>query len=337
MDREPTWPREHTGVQEKQAETGDGRTSFPGISYRAYEHPLALAAMVAMRHIKGFDAAISAMNKVVGEPIIRMQYLASAVRVGPRQLNSLHMIKEEAVRILDLVDAPELYVCNIGGANAFTMGINRPFIVVTAGLLDLMDENELRFVIGHELGHVLSGHALYHSMAHVLATGTDLFGALPIAGAAAEGIKAGLREWRRKSELSCDRAGLLVAQDTTAAIAALMKLAAGSRASDMSADEFLQQATEFELDNTGIKNRIFKYLIPHETHPIVVLRAVELDRWVRTGEYARILEQGDYELRSDDDTTRSPSTIRSAIEKTKKTQQQRTADRRLRRTGQAPG
>jgi Zn-dependent protease with chaperone function len=337
MEKEPARPPEHDEAGGKPAGAKNSRVSFPEISYRAYEHPLALAAMATMRRIKGFDAALAAMNRVVGEPIIRMQYLASAVRVGPRQFSSLHAIKEEAVEILDFDDAPELYVCNIGGANAFTMGINRPFIVVTASLLDLMDENELRFVIGHELGHALSGHALYHSMAHVLATGTGLISSFPIAGAAAEGIEAGLREWRRKSELSCDRAGLLVSQDVTAAIGALMKLAAGSRAADMNAEEFLHQATEFELDIRGIRNRIYKFLIPRETHPIVVLRAAELDRWVRTGGYATIVEEGQYELRSEDDQTSTSSTFRSAWDKAKETRQQRIADRTLRRTGQAPG
>jgi Zn-dependent protease with chaperone function len=307
---------------------------FPGISHRAYEHPLALTALTTMRRMKGFDTVLKAMNAMVGEPMVRMQHLTSAVRVGPRQFSSLHAIKDEAVGILDLDDAPELYVRNIGGANAFTMGISRPFIVVTAGLLDLMDENELRFVIGHELGHVLSGHALYHTLAHILASG--VLGAFPAVGVAADGIEAGLREWGRKSELSCDRAGLLVAQDSTAAIAALMKLASGSRAPDMCAEEFLQQAAEFELDTTGVKNRILKFLLPRDSHPILVLRAAELDRWVRTGGYERIVGQGDYAFRADDADATVRATFREQIAAAKQNRQQKITDRRLRQSGRAP-
>ncbi len=333
MDAESVTPRDKGTASEKLTPAGNGRARFPGISYRAYEHPLALAALVAMRKAKGFDVTLSAINRTVAEPIIRMQFLASAVRVSPRQFGSLHAIKQEAVEILDLDDAPELYVCNITDSNAFTMGMSRPFIVVTSGLLDLMDERELRFVIGHELGHVLSGHALYHSMAHILANSTEFFTSIPFVGLAHKGIDAGLREWHRKSELSCDRAGLLVAQDTAAATGALMKLAAGSRASDMDAEEFLQQAAEFEFDITGVKNRIFKLMLPRETHPILTLRATELDRWVRLGEYARIAEDREYQRRSEDDQTSGRSAFKDARDKAKAARVQRIADREQRRTG----
>ena len=48
--------------------------------------------------------------------------------------------------------------------NAMAIGKDKPFIVVTTGLVNLHDEEELRWVIGHELGHILSGHAVYRTM-----------------------------------------------------------------------------------------------------------------------------------------------------------------------------
>ena len=44
------------------------------------------------------------------------------------------------------------------------LGTDKPFIVITTGMVDLMDEEEIRFIIGHELGHVLSGHSVYRTM-----------------------------------------------------------------------------------------------------------------------------------------------------------------------------
>ena len=35
--------------------------------------------------------------------------------------------------------------------------MNKPIIVLNSGLVDLLDEEELRFVIAHELGHALAG------------------------------------------------------------------------------------------------------------------------------------------------------------------------------------
>ncbi len=48
------------------------------------------------------------------------------------------------------------------------IGRDRPFVVITTGLVNLHDEEELRFVVGHELGHVLSGHAVYRTMLLIL-------------------------------------------------------------------------------------------------------------------------------------------------------------------------
>lgn len=311
-----------------------GRTRFPRISHRAYEHPVALTALATMRKIKGFDTALKAMHGAISEPVIRMQHLSSTIKVGPRQLRHVHDIVEEAVSILDLDDPPEVYVGEIG-INAYTTGVKRPFVVIGSGLVEVMDESELRFVIGHELGHILSGHALYHTMGELLANTVGLAN-VPIVSAVSEGIRAGIREWHRKSELSCDRAGLLVAQDSGAAIGTLMKLASGARIPGMNTEEFLQQAAEFELDMTGIKNRIFKFMLPQQSHPILVLRATELDRWTRTGGYDRIVADGEYESRDDDAHTPVRETVKSGFGRLKEAAAQKASDRQFRLSGQAP-
>lgn len=302
------------------------RTRFPGISSRAYEHPAALTALTAMRRIKGFDMLLRKLSAAISEPVVRMQHLTSAVRVGPRQFRWLHELKAEAAAILDLPDEPELYVRQMGAINACAVGMERPFLVVSIELLDVMEESELRFVLGHELGHVLSGHVLYQTMARILATvGVD---ALPsVAGLAVSVVEAALNDWHRKSELSCDRAGLLVAQDTDASMSALAKLTAGSRAHDINIEEFLEQAAEFELDATGIKNRLYKYLLPSDSHPILVVRASELDRWVRRGEYGRIVDDGVYPSRDEDAETRVRHTVRNQYAAAKENRLQKASDR----------
>jgi len=101
----------------------------------------------------------------------------------------------ENVRYFDIDDPPELYVRGaIPGINAFTIGLKRPFIVFTPGLISLLDENELRFVIGHELGHVLSGHALYQTMGHIL-TSVGSLSSIPGVGMAAEAALPGSQVW----------------------------------------------------------------------------------------------------------------------------------------------
>ena len=48
--------------------------------------------------------------------------------------------------------------------NAGAFGVERPFIVINSGTLKLLDDEEMRTLLGHELGHIMSGHALYHTI-----------------------------------------------------------------------------------------------------------------------------------------------------------------------------
>ncbi|MFE0458602.1 M48 family metallopeptidase [Kitasatospora sp. NPDC058965] len=307
-----------------------GLLTFPGISSFAYEHPSAKTALIALQKIKGFDLLLRKMHAAIGEPRIRMEHLSSAVRITPRQFGRLHRIKAEAVEILDLADEPELYVRSMGVANAMTVGMDRPFVVVSSELVSVMNEAELRFVIGHELGHALSGHALYQTMARVLATVG--FSSFPVAGLAVEAVEQALLDWGRKSELSSDRAGLLTVQDLDTALRALLKLAAGPHVDEMDTTEFLAQSAEYELDG-GLKQKLIKFLLPSGTHPILVKRAAELDRWVRReGSYADIL-RGAYPLRADD----RQQTVRDAMRDSRQERAEVKEVKRLDRLSRLPG
>jgi Zn-dependent protease with chaperone function len=110
--------------------------------------------------------------------------------------------------------------------NAYTLGIDRPWIVVTTGALDLFDDAELRFVLGHECGHVLSGHGVYRTMLHQLMALAARVAWIPVGGWGLRAVVFALEEWQRAAELSGDRAGLLVVQDVDAALRAHMKTAA---------------------------------------------------------------------------------------------------------------
>jgi Zn-dependent protease with chaperone function len=208
-------------------------------------------------------------------------------------------VMDEAVQTLDVADRPALYVNRSIGFNAVTIGFDRPFIVLGAELIDSMDDDEIRFVIGHELGHAISGHALYESVAWFLAAvGAGGLHGVPGGPLVLRGVELALQDWGRKSELSGDRAGLLVGQDLEVAVRTLMKLAGGRQTEEMNPAAFLEQAAEFQ-DATGLRNRIVKWLMPSSDHPLLVVRAAELDRWVREGAYGRIVHEGDYPLRGE--------------------------------------
>jgi len=287
------------------------RVQLPGISSRAYEHPADRSALVALRSLSGFDTVLKQMSGLISERRLRLIYLASAVRTSETQFRSLYDMGRDAAYILDLPRIPEVYVEQSPLVNAKAIGFDDPFIVVTTGLLNLMDDEEQRFVIGHETAHILSGHAVYRTMLDILTRLATRVAWIPLGYIGLRAIVAGLEEWYRKSELSADRGGLLCGQDPEAALRALMKLAGGSRLHEMNIEAFLDQAREY--DTAGdVRDGFLKVLnLLGNTHPFAVSRVAELDKWRRSGEYERIIG-GEYPRRADDANVKITDEVRAA-------------------------
>lgn len=267
----------------------------------AWEHPADRAALNTLRAIPGFDELVRKVFGFFGERGIRHLFLANAVRVGPRQRPKLDALYSEVLETMDWPTRHELYVTQTPFANAAAVGFDRPFIIVNTGSLSLLDRDEQRVLLGHELGHIMSGHATYTTLALILLM-IGLRNLPFLAGLALLPIELALFEWSRKSELSADRAGLLATQDSKASMNMFLKFAGGRNGSDdddeVSLDEFLVQAQEYETGGSAVDN-VFKILnVAFRTHPFNTVRAGELQRWIATGEYDRIVN-GDYPRRGE--------------------------------------
>ncbi len=242
------------------------------------------------------------MRKVSGflpERALRMQLLGGAVRCGMKQYSRVYFRLLEVAAGLDATEIPEIYVTNSPVMNAMTIGVDKPIIVMNSALVNSLDDDELRFVIGHELGHALSGHALYRTMVQVLLFASQGLNVIPFSALGFRAIGAALLEWQRKSELSADRAGLLATQDVDAAIRTLMKLAGNGTADDLDTEAFLSQGREYSSSDDA-RDIVARTLFTlGQSHPQAVIRATELDAWVRSGEYQQILD-GTYPHRSAD-------------------------------------
>ena len=274
------------------------RVRLPGISSRAYEHPADRSALVALRKLSGFDTLLRRLAGLFNDRSLRLMFLASSVRASEQQFPELYQSMLDGCYILDLPTVPELFITQSPLVNAMTLGADKPFMVITTGMVDLMDAEEMRFVIGHELGHVLSGHAVYRTMLYHLLNLITRLAWLPIV-LPAKGVIWALEEWYRKSELSCDRAGLLAGQDVEAGRRALMKTAGGSRLVEFNSDAFHQQAREYDAV-PDVREGLLKLLqLQGTTHPFAVIRFAELDRWAGGGDYRNILA-GNYPRREDD-------------------------------------
>lgn len=271
------------------------RVQLTQIAPVAWEHAADRAALNALRAIPAFDDIVRRIYGFLGERGVRLLFQANAVRVGPTQFSRLHRIMAEVCTTLDWEPVPELFVSQTPFANAGAYGMDRPFIVLQSGVVSLLDENEVRVVLGHELGHVMSEHSLYRTiLAILLAVGSRQ---LPfLAGVAFLPIQLALMEWSRKSELSCDRAGLLASQDPMASMATFMKMAGGGASDEMDVNAFMTQAREYET-NASVWDLVTKILNTlGRSHPFNTLRAAGLEEWIQGSHYDRIL-RGEYPRR----------------------------------------
>jgi Zn-dependent protease with chaperone function len=265
------------------------RRKFPRLTSSAFEHPADRAALDAVKKIPVIDKVFTKLIELGYERAYRIQLLGSSIHVTPKQCPKIYKLFKEAADILDMHE-PDLFISSNPAPNAYTMGVERPFIVLHSSLIDLLEEDELLAVMGHELGHVKAGHVLYKTIAMFLATVAH--SAFGLGQVAEFGLKLALYDWNRKSELTADRAELLVVQDIEASIRLHMKLSCGSKSvyNQIDHHEFLKQADSYEDLDYSTLNKIYKVM--HEmflTHPVPVARAKESVAWSESKQYKEIL------------------------------------------------
>jgi Zn-dependent protease with chaperone function len=276
------------------------KRGFPGISPSAWEHPADGAALAAFSSI---PLAGDLLRRAVGsstERFLRLGALANSARVTDSQFANLHAILRDAAERLDLSPLPELYVRLDPSPDARALGVDKPFIMLSSGALDLWDQEELACVLAHEIGHILSGHAVYKTLLGILIKASSIIaGSMPLGGAAIAAAVAALKEWDRKSELSADRASLLVVQDASVVLRSLMKSAAGPRIAQMDVNEFFRQARDYETGG-AVLDSLYKIVdVLGESHPFPITRMTALQEWEKGGTYSAILD-GEYPRRGDE-------------------------------------
>jgi len=143
------------------------------------------------------------------------QFLGNAVRVHKNQyLNIYDTFKDQAARLG--ISKASLYIIQDPYLQAFTLGITSCTVVLTSALVEQLNQEELNFIIAHELGHYKAGHTKLSTLFIPLGSNNVL-----------SNLVFGL--WNRKAEYSCDRCGIILTKDIDSAISALIKLAVGEK------------------------------------------------------------------------------------------------------------
>lgn len=271
---------------------GHGRY-FTNLDCKDFMHPTDAKALKALEMAKGLPALVNWMTKVYDEKLMRILSMGCDVRVTKKTFRQVYEMTEHAAHVLGM-PMPDVFINQSPEANAFAIGTDAPMIQVYSGLIELMNEDELRAVIAHEMGHIKCGHVLYKTIAGLITNGT-LFPMGPLRGVFNFAVAMTLLEWDRKSEFSADRASLLVVQDAKPVISMLMKLAGGSQkvADQMDVDDFIEQSRQFGVISDGLMGKFIKLKFKsYLTHPFPVMRAAEIDSWSRSTEYEGIIGRG---------------------------------------------
>jgi hypothetical protein len=190
------------------------------------------------------EAILTHFEREGGVKSIRDGILSQQLKLTPRLAPRLAALLEQ-VREKLRYDAPvDLFVGEDAAINAFAVHSQdqAPHIIsLTSRLIERMDDEEIRFVLGHELGHLCFQH--YRMKLVPRAFGRDEDGDSNMPRLLARRLEI----WQRWAELSADRAGFLAADGRLdVAVSVFFKLASGLGPEHLHFDiaAFLQQLEE---------------------------------------------------------------------------------------------
>jgi Zn-dependent protease with chaperone function len=259
-----------------------------GISPRAYQHPADRAATAALQKVPYLDDVVRRLIALGYERALRAAALGASVRLGQEQLPHIWVLHRQCFNALDIEKVPDLYMTQFPMANAATIGIDKPVVVLNSELVRILDGDCRRAVLAHEAAHVHSGHVLYQTALLILLRLGNSARLPLLAGLPLLAIQLALLEWFRGAELSCDRAAALITRDPLTVCKALMVISAGEAAEDLNLDAFIAQAMDYE-EGTGLEKLTRLMQDMQLTHPMPVRRVRQLLNWVREGDYDRIV------------------------------------------------
>tara|TARA_Y100000389_G_C17427162_1_gene500262 strand:- start:149 stop:1423 length:1275 start_codon:yes stop_codon:yes gene_type:complete len=268
---------------------------IPGLSYEEYQHSFDKKALEALQRTPGLETVVRKFNQYGLEKILKVNYTGSYIKVDKDNFPEVHRALLHVCEVLDQPQIPDLYIMT-DFINGFTIGVEKPMIVISSGSVGLLSYDELLFLLAHEVGHIKSQHVLYYQMAQVVPMMGDLLSSvtLGLGGLFSTGIQVALLNWQRKAEFTADRAGLLACQNVEAATTVMMKLAGAPPRfyGSLKAEDFKRQAKEFEGFDEDNLDKVAKTLsVMLSTHPWTVMRGSELYKWVEAGHYDNILNR----------------------------------------------
>jgi len=202
-------------------------------------------------------------------------------KLGPDLLPELYKPFKDVSEALNFTEPTEFYISNTPDFNALAASSeekDEPHLVnLNSGLVNALDEDELRFVIGHELGHIISKNiqikeVIEFIFPHYQGIPLQLYNKISL--------------WDKLSELTADRYGLIACGDPNKCVSAFFKMSSG-----LSLDRFNLNFAIFLEENEKLLESFKKEnTINVASHPMNPIRIKALEYFAQSTLYKSILE-----------------------------------------------
>lgn len=264
-----------------------------GLKVTDYEHPGEKTAMAALRRIPLLDLVVAKYMDMSMKVDLRAECAGNNFRITEKTNPRVYRLYQLALARLDMPEEYPLYSELGYQYNAYAAGARENFIVVNSSCISDYSDGEMLQLLGHEIGHIKSGHVLYQNLACSLNSVLASFGGL--AEGAAAGLQFAIMDWRRKAEYTADRAGLIASGDPESTISQTMKLLGQSDRIgyiDFSLEKVLKQAEDFELGNADLVGKLlYANFTLTATHPWSILRLRQLYEWEQSGGFEAVVKK----------------------------------------------
>jgi Zn-dependent protease with chaperone function len=260
----------------------------------AYRYPGERIILLATLLLVGGVIALTAAATVCASVLFILAFIAtsfsftrtqhqrlmgSARRVTAQSLPEVEQAARQGIQRLQPGEV-QVYVAPSHELNAYTFGLDSPKVVVLySALLQVMDQDELTFILGHELGHVALGHTWLNSLVGGIA-------GIPSSSSAGILMTMAFLWWNRACEYSADRGGLLACGKPDKAISALVKLAAGPQADTQI--ELREAYRRIDAEDDSLLGSLNEAL---GTHPMLIRRIQKMRAYAGSAEYSRLLKR----------------------------------------------
>ncbi|MDB9452144.1 M48 family metallopeptidase [Dolichospermum circinale] len=267
-----------------------------GLTSQTYEHPFDKKALASLQNMPGLSPLLKKVNEYGIDRLLRLQSIASEIRVTPRNFPQLYQPLLEACQILDVTTIPELYLFRgTGHIRTYIIGVEKPIVGINIEAMEWLNYDELLFIFGYEIARIKSQHMIYHQMSIVMPVLKIWISSttLGLGGLIASGVELALYNWVMMAKFTADRAGLLACQDIDVATTALMKLAGlpEEYLTPHVIEDFLIQSREFTANSVDSLDQVTKILSYSDSNlSWLVMRTGELLKWVDSGEYNHVLQ-----------------------------------------------